>query len=58
MPITPAFVIAQTATPDTSIVEMLDLVFRGIRKEAYLTTAPDDDEARMDAVLDVPASSE
>jgi hypothetical protein len=43
MPITPAFVIAQTATPDTSIVEMLDLVFRGIRKEAYLTTATGDE---------------
>jgi hypothetical protein len=43
MPITPAFVIAQTATPDTSIVEMLDCVFRGIRKEAYLTTATDDE---------------
>jgi hypothetical protein len=26
--------------------------------EAYLTTAPDDDEARMDAVLDESASSE
>ena len=51
-----AFVIARH--PDTSIVEMLDLVFRGIRKEAYLTTAPDDDEARMDVVLDEPASSE
>ena len=50
------FVIARH--PDTSIVEMLDLVFRGIRKEAYLTTAPDDDEARIDAVLDEPASSE
>jgi hypothetical protein len=56
MPITPAFVIARH--PDTSIVEMLDLVFRGIRKEAYLTTATDDDEARMDAVLDESASSE
>ena len=45
--------------PDTSIVEMLDLeIFRGIRKEAYLTTAHDDDEARIDAVLDEPASSE
>jgi hypothetical protein len=36
--------------PDASIVEMLDLVFRGIRKEACLTTAPDDDEDRMDAM--------
>jgi hypothetical protein len=51
-----AFIIARH--PDASIVEMLDLVFRGIRKEAYLTTAPDDDEARMDAMLDEPASGE
>ena len=44
--------------PHVSIVEMLDLVFRGIREEAHLTTAPHDDEARMDAMLDEAARNE
>jgi hypothetical protein len=44
--------------PHVSIVEMMDLVFRGITKETYLSIAPDDDEARMDTTLDEAASSE